>query len=164
MKKTIIAAIAFSLLYFSIIGFAKEHPETITVIYLKDGQIIKCDMGWEDGDTLYYRKYDGTIGILLKRVDINRTYNKAIEKEKKVKEKIQRLGEKSKFGDIEILNYRVNVKRKKRRGGWEKTSIFYKYSCSVRNLGPVLSSFLCKFFIFQFFEERQVVTHFSYRV
>jgi len=28
----------------------------------------------------------------------------------------------------------------------------------------VLSSFLCKFFIFQFFEERQILTHFSYRV
>ena len=28
----------------------------------------------------------------------------------------------------------------------------------------VLSTFLCKFFNFQFFEERQVLTHFSYRV
>src|SRR4030042_699310 len=28
----------------------------------------------------------------------------------------------------------------------------------------VLSTFLCEFFIFQFFEERKVLTHFSYRV
>jgi hypothetical protein len=28
----------------------------------------------------------------------------------------------------------------------------------------VVSSFLCKIFIGQFFEERQVLTHFSYRV
>ena len=29
---------------------------------------------------------------------------------------------------------------------------------------PVLSTFLCKFFMSQFFEEWQIVTHFSYRV
>jgi len=28
----------------------------------------------------------------------------------------------------------------------------------------VLSNFLCKIFLSQFFEERQVLTHFSYRV
>jgi hypothetical protein len=31
-------------------------------------------------------------------------------------------------------------------------------------LPMVLSSFLCKFFIGQFFEERQVLMHFPYRV
>ena len=34
----------------------------------------------------------------------------------------------------------------------------------LTELGEVLSSFLCKIFIGQFFEERQVLTHFSYRV
>ena len=81
MKKTIITAIACILLSFSMIGFAKEYPETINTIYLKDGIIIKCDMGWVDGDTLYYRKYGGTIGIPLKRVDIDKTYERSKERE-----------------------------------------------------------------------------------
>ena len=66
---------------------AAENPSgKIKTIYLKDGSVIECDMGWVDGDTLYYRKYGGTIGIPLDRVDIEKSYKKDIrEYSKKIK-------------------------------------------------------------------------------
>ena len=41
---------------------------------------------------------------------------------------------------------------------------FQKKRSTNEEISRVLSSFLCKIFIGQFFEERQVLTHFSYRV
>ncbi len=58
------------------VSIAQEASATINRIYLKDGTVIECDMGWIEGDTLYYQKYGGTIGISLKTVDIDRTYKK----------------------------------------------------------------------------------------
>ena len=69
MRKTKSLLIIILLLSFSVVirtvSIAESNSETIKLIYLKDGQVIKCDMGWIDGDTLYYQKYGGTLGIPL---------------------------------------------------------------------------------------------------
>ena len=63
------------------VSIAEESPDTINTIYLKDGPVIDCDIGWIEGDMFYYRKHGGTIGIPFKTVDIDRTYKEAKEKE-----------------------------------------------------------------------------------
>lgn len=63
--------------------FAEEAPETIKTIHLKDGRDIECNMGWIEGDTLYYTKYGGKIGIAVKTVDLDKTFEKSLDVEKK---------------------------------------------------------------------------------
>ena len=89
IQNMILSAILFIVLGFGITipTTAEDTPETVNTICLKDGTVIKCDMGWPDGDTFYYRKYGATIGVPLKRVDLDRTYKKSIEQEEKWKAK-----------------------------------------------------------------------------
>lgn len=110
---------------------AKEYPKTITVIYLKDGTVIDCDMGWIEGDTLHYRKYGGTISMPLKTVDIERTYKKSIEKEESNKIIYLRDGTVIKCGDVLIRFFKV---RKPKR-----VNLFfdeYKLKLWIGNYGP----------------------------
>ena len=83
IQNMILSAILFIVLGFGITipTNAEDTPETVNTICLKDGTVIKCDMGWPDGATFYYRKYGATIGIPLKRVDLDKTYKKSVEKE-----------------------------------------------------------------------------------
>lgn len=154
MKRIIITAMACILLSFSVIGFAKEYPETITTIYLKDGTIIKCDMGWVDGDILYYRKYGGTIGISLNRIDIGKSFKKSIQQEEKWKtkeaERKARLhtndrGEdiiylkdarvftdgSMRFGDIDV-SLNISGPSRGRTGSY----VVYKITYTITNHGP----------------------------
>ncbi len=131
MKRTIITAMACILLSFSMIGFAKEYPDTINTIYLKDGQVIECDMGWIDKDTLYYRKYGGTIGIPLKKIDIDKTFKKSIEKEKSNKIIYLRGGKVIKCGDVWIRFFKVR--------GPKRVNLFfdeYELELGIGNYGP----------------------------
>jgi hypothetical protein len=64
------------------ISFSAEEPsEPISIIYLKDGGEVKCDMAWIEGDTLVYRRYGGTMGIPLKTVNLDKTFKRAKGKE-----------------------------------------------------------------------------------
>lgn len=58
------------------LSLAEEAAGPISTIYLKDGTVINCEMGWIERDTFFYQKYGGIIGIPSKKVDIEKTLRK----------------------------------------------------------------------------------------
>jgi hypothetical protein len=87
-KKTLWAFLLLLLIMASTaLSLAEEVAGPISAIYLKDGTVIDCEMGWIEGEIFYYRKYGGTIGMSLKTVDVGRTYKKHKEKEEEDKKK-----------------------------------------------------------------------------
>lgn len=123
--------------------YTEEAADILKTIYLKDGQVIKCSMGWRDGDTFYYRKYGGTIGIPIERVDIDRTYNKFHEEQQQIKEKerqsiVQESDIKYKSKDVLISNFKV-VRRSREKKAWKihlkaGKIPYYEVSFCVTNL------------------------------
>ena len=88
-KKTLWAFLLLLLIMASTaLSLAEEVAGPISTIYLKDGTVIDCEMGWIEGEIFYYRKYGGTIGMSLKTVDVGRTYKKHKEKEEEAKKNI----------------------------------------------------------------------------
>ena len=83
---------------------AEEAPDFVTKVVLKDGKVINCDMGWIDGDTFMYRKYGGTMGMPLMKVDLDKTFKRS----KEAKTETSYNGSKmSDFGDIVVSGWDV---------------------------------------------------------
>lgn len=71
--------LALCLLGVSVGTTAQDTVINLKKIYLKDGQVVECEKGWLDGDTIFYEKYGGTIGIPTSKVDVIKTITVADE-------------------------------------------------------------------------------------
>jgi hypothetical protein len=70
-------------------SLGEEYPQSITVIYTKDGRVIRCEMGWIEGDEVKCQKFGGILGIKLDRIDEKRTYAESEQEEKAKRESSQ---------------------------------------------------------------------------
>ena len=82
MKTKLVYAFACLPLLLSLPALAGDTPEIITVIYLNDGRVIECDMGWIEQDLLKYKKYGGILSLQLNTVDIQKTFEVSAKREK----------------------------------------------------------------------------------
>lgn len=133
--KTIFLVILFLCLSMSMpsISFsAEEAPDIVTRIVSNDGKVIKCDMGWIEGDTFMYRKFGGTMGLPVKRVNLDKTFKKS--KEAKTNKQDNGGGERE-FGDIVVFNWHVDGRVIPWAG---RGSEAYKVvqSATIKNNGP----------------------------
>lgn len=63
----------------SVPAFAQQSPDSVTVIYMKDGSVTRCELGWIEGDELKCRKYGGVITFRLDNIDKDRTFKESIQ-------------------------------------------------------------------------------------
>lgn len=109
-------------------------PESLTLIYFKDGRSMECEMGWIEGDTLRCRKYSGTISFPLENVDIEKTCQKSIETERK--KVVTESTSETLHDDILVQGFRVVRNRQERRQSRHRRGmVFHEVSCTIRNLG-----------------------------
>mgnify|MGYP000165084315 CR=1 FL=1 len=58
------------------IAFSEEVFDPVRKIYMNDGKVVECQMGWLDGARMICRKFGGNMTLPLQSVDFARTFPK----------------------------------------------------------------------------------------
>jgi hypothetical protein len=120
----------------------QNNPDNLTVIYLKNGRQIECDMGWVEGEKIVYRKFGGNLALPLREIDLDKTFAKSVEREKE-KIIVQYPGNVYQHEGVTLFDLTMTreLLRKVRNSDWgnqqyiEQEKTVYEILCSVRNDG-----------------------------
>lgn len=58
------------------IAFSEEVFDPVKRIYMNDGKVVECQMGWLDGARMICRKFGGNMTLPLQSVDFEKTFPK----------------------------------------------------------------------------------------
>jgi hypothetical protein len=77
MKKTcFLILVLVSMGSIPAMGFSEDVFAPVRKVYMVDGKIIECQMGWLDGARMICRKFGGNVILPLQSVDIEKTFPK----------------------------------------------------------------------------------------
>jgi len=77
MKKTCFLTLVFVFMgSIPAMGFNEDVFAPVRKVYMVDGKIIECQMGWLDGARMICRKFGGNVILPLKSVDVEKTFPK----------------------------------------------------------------------------------------
>src|SRR4030042_1300980 len=77
MKRICFLILAFVFVgWIPAIAFSEEVFAPVKKVYLNDGKLIECQMGWLDGARMICRKFGGNMTLPLQTVNFEKTFPK----------------------------------------------------------------------------------------